>query len=117
MKKNTKLKILILGYSQIARKSIINSIEKNKHFTISGIASESHYKEIDPKYDSYDSYDGAINNNGCDAVYISLHNAAHIIWIEKSLRKNKHVICDKPAVLNKQDALKCYKLAGKKLLI
>ncbi len=115
--RNSKIKVLILGYSYIARKAIINAIENSPNFILAGIASNTNYKDIDPKYSPCASYDEAINSIDYDVVYISLHNGAHYKWIIKSLENKKHVICDKPAVLNEKQALKCYELAGENLLL
>ena len=82
-----------------------------------GIASKSKYKEIPKKYISYNSYEKAVKESGCDVVYISLHNSAHYEWIMYCLQNNKHIICDKPAVLNKKQALECYRKAGNNLIL
>lgn len=117
IKKNSKIKILLLGYSYIARKAVIKAMESNPSVALIGIASQSNYEDLPSSYTSYDSYEEAIKNSDCDVVYISLHNSAHYEWIIKSLKNNKHVMCDKPAVLNRKEALECYKEAGKSLLL
>ena len=116
IKKIPKTKILILGYSYIARKSVIRSMQNNPYVALAGIASQKNYHDIPREYDSYDSYEDAIRNSGCDAVYISLHNSDHYKWIMESLKLHKHVICDKPAVLSSRQALECYKKAGDRLI-
>ncbi len=117
IEKNPKIRILILGYSYIVRKSIIKAIESNPYFTLVGIASKNKYREIPSKYKSYNSYGGAIKKSNCDVVYISLRNISHYEWIINSLKEGKHVICDKPAALNKKQALDCYKKAGNNLIL
>jgi dTDP-3,4-didehydro-2,6-dideoxy-alpha-D-glucose 3-reductase len=110
------IKILILGYSYIVQKAILNAIEKTENYEIAGIASKTKYNSIPEKYKSYDSYEKAIDNSGCDVVYISTHNSSHCELIRYCLNKNKHVICDKPAVLTKNDAVGCFKLARNLLI-
>lgn len=117
MKNPLKTKILLLGYSYIAKKSVIRAMQNNPYMALVGIASQKNYHGIPSEYNSYDSYEDAIKNSDCDAVYISLHNSDHYKWIMESLKFNKHVICDKPAVLSSKQAMECYKKAGDKLIV
>ena len=70
IKKNPPIRILLLGYSYIAQKSIIRAIENNSNFILVGIASKSRYKGIPKEYIIYKSYEEAIKKSNCDVVYI-----------------------------------------------
>lgn len=110
-------RILLLGYSQIAQKRILPALIRHPHATVIGIASKTKFNKIPKQLHAYKAYKEAIEKSNCDTVYISLQNSAHFRWIKYSLEKEKHVICDKPAVLSRYEAEICYKLASDKLLI
>jgi NDP-hexose-3-ketoreductase len=103
MKKN---KILLLGYSHIARKRIIDVFVKNK--IVFSIASQTHKKIIQGTKKQFSNYEDALKNSGANIVYISLPNALHFMWAKKALLMGYHVIIDKPI---------CYKLSETKELI
>lgn len=110
-------RVLLLGYSSIARRRVIPAMLQSSHTSLVGIASKHNYQHIKEKVEAYQSYKTAIDKSGCDTVYISLHNSAHYQWIRYALSKGKNIICDKPAVLTKIEAQDCFRLASNKLLI
>ena len=63
---------------------------------------------------AYDSYEKLIQDPNVDAVYISLNNDAHLPWILKSLDAGKHVLCEKPMVMNAGDTVTAYAHAQEK---
>lgn len=52
-----------------------------------------------------------------DAVYIATPHETHYAYIKSSLAHGKHVMCEKPLVLHKEEAEEVYELAAKKGLI
>ena len=60
---------------------------------------------IDPNY-CYDEYEKLLKNNEVDIVYIALPNSFHNEWIFRSIELNKHVLVEKPAFTNFEDAKK-----------
>ena len=106
------MKILLLGYSNIVRKRMINFFLKKKiKFCI---ASKSYKGKIDGCYDQFDSYEKAILKSKANIVHISLPNSLHFYWAKKALKKNYHVIVDKPICINFKQTKELIKLSRKK---
>ena len=69
------MKVLLLGYSAIARKRIINLFLRKKiKFSV---ATKSYKKKIDGTYEQFNSYDKGIRFSKADIIYISLPNSHH----------------------------------------
>ena len=106
------MKILILGYSSLFKKRILNVLLKNNiKFCI---ASKSSVQKEKKAFSWYRSYSFALNHSNADLVYISLPNAFHYYWAKKFLENNYHVIIDKPATLNFKQAKDLVKYARKR---
>jgi glycerol-3-phosphate cytidylyltransferase len=52
-----------------------------------------------------------------DALYIASPNLTHYDYIKKSLIEKKHVLCEKPIVLSKEQIKELYKIADKNKVI
>ena len=77
------MKILILGYSSLFKKRILNVLLKNNiKFCI---ASKSSVQKEKKAFSWYRSYSFALNHSSADLVYISLPNAFHYYWAKKAL--------------------------------
>ena len=97
---------LLIGYSNIARKRIVNVLLKNKlDFSV---ASKSFTQKIKGAKKQFENYEDALLNSGANIAYISLPNSMHFNWAKKALSLGYHVIIDKPM---------CYKLGETKKLI
>jgi len=109
------MKVLILGFSSIAQRKVIPSLQNIKTVSNIEIASKSKKVPLARKISkSYNSYEKAINNSDAEIVYISLPNNYHYKYSELCLANSKHVIVDKPSVLNKSELKKIKLLASKK---
>ena len=108
------MKILILGNSSIFQKKIFDSLKKFNKISIE-VASRRNIN-IDKKIKTYKSYKLSIDNSDAKIVYISLVNSEHFKWALYALKKNKHVIIDKPFTLNLKETKILIKLATKKKL-
>ena len=110
------LKILILGYSNIFKKRILNVlIKKGIKFSV---ASKSSSNKVNKAYSWFRSYDLALSHSNADLVYISLPNSYHFYWAKKALEKGYHVVVDKPISENILQAKKLIQIAkNKKKLI
>ena len=106
------MKILILGYSKLVKKRIIDVLIKKKIFF--SVASKSSKNNLKQAYSWYRNYDDALKNSRADLVYISLPNSLHYKWSRKALIKNYHVVVDKPLCENLSKTKKLLFLAKKK---
>ena len=62
-----------------------------------------------------DNYDELIEK--VDAVYIAIPHPFHYEYVKKALEKGKHVLCEKPIVLEKKQAEELYNIAKNKKLV
>ena len=108
------MKILILGYSTLCKKKIIPLLKKKFSKIKFCICSKSQKKENIGASEWYRSYKDALERSQADLVYISLPNSIHYYWAKKFLQNNYHVIVDKPATLNFQQAKDLVKYARKR---
>ncbi|MFI3238056.1 MAG: Gfo/Idh/MocA family oxidoreductase [Lachnospiraceae bacterium] len=54
---------------------------------------------------AYGSYEEMLEDDRIDAVYIATTNSTHLSLIQMCAKAGKHVLCEKPCVLTKADAL------------
>ena len=102
-----KIRFGVLGYADIAKRKFIPALLKSKFAVLHGIASRSNRKAIKyaKQYETKPhSYQNLLDSPDTDAVYIPLPNSMHFNWALKALFAGKHVLCEKPAVLNEKDA-------------
>ena len=110
------MKILILGYSNLAKRKIIPSLKKIKStkFDVASVSSP----PINNGHSSwYRNYNQALNKSSAKIVYISLVNSLHYHFINLAINLGKHVIVDKPISLKNQEVKKLLKKAKKKRLM
>ena len=106
------MKILILGYSSLVKKRIIDVLIKKKiSFSVASRSSKNNLKQA---YSWYRNYDEALKKSKADLVYISLPNSLHYFWSKKALNENYHVVVDKPLCENLIKTKKLLSLAKKK---
>lgn len=105
-----KIKWGVLGYARIARNSVIPAIMKASNAEFYAIASrdEGKLKECCETFGcpkAYNSYDALLEDPEVEAVYIPLPNGLHKEWTLKAAQKGKHILCEKPMAMNKQECL------------
>ena len=109
------MRILILGYSRIARKRIIPAIEQIEDFTGIDIASRSSASSVvlpeRLEGQVFDDYQKALSASKADLVYISTTNDLHARLIQEASIEGFHVIVDKPAFLTFEAAQTMVRLA------
>jgi D-xylose 1-dehydrogenase (NADP+, D-xylono-1,5-lactone-forming) len=98
----------ILSTADIARTQLIpafNRVKNTKVLAISSLSGKA--SEVARSFDipkAYDSYDEMLKDSELDAIYIPLPNHLHKEWAIKAMEHGKHVLCEKPAALNAQEA-------------
>ncbi len=99
----------VLGVSGHFVRKVILPLKKSSVIELYGIASRSpeRAKNTAEKYGilkSYSSYDELLEDENIEAVYIPLPNYLHKEWIKKTADKGKHILCEKPLALTKDEA-------------
>jgi len=93
------LKIGVLGYSSIAKRSVIPAIKECEDFVLSGVGA----REGQP----YES----ILDSDIDAVYVSLPVGLHYEWGRKVLESGKHLLMEKTFTESYEQAKELFDLA------
>ena len=104
-----KIKWGIIGCGNIADKfaSDLSIIEDAELFAVAS-RSEEKAKDFQLKHHakkSYGSYDELLSDKEIDIVYIATPHSSHAEWSIKAMEQNKHVLCEKPLAINKNEAL------------
>ncbi|MCA0972144.1 Gfo/Idh/MocA family oxidoreductase [Halobacillus litoralis] len=98
----------ILGAANIAKKALIPAMKRTDGAEVVAVASLSGKEEALAEQfqipNTYDSYEALLEDSEVEAVYIPLPNHLHKEWTIKAAQAGKHVLCEKPAALNRQDA-------------
>jgi len=102
------LKIGILGAARIARKAIVYPAHATEH-VLYGVASRDHERGVAfaNQYGVlkvYDSYQEIIDDPEITMIYNALPNNGHAPWNIKAMRAGKHVLSEKPASSNSEEA-------------
>ena len=119
---NKRINIGVLGCASIAQRSMIPAIlALNTHFNLIGIASRDpeRAKCVASKFniEAYDGYEALLDHPRLDAVYVPLPNALHAKWIERSLKKDLHVLAEKSLACNLKDVVHLNQLARDRNLV
>lgn len=115
-----KIKIGVIGASDVAFRRFMPALIKNNKFEYIGIASRDTEKaqKFNEAYDGliFSNYDEIIYSDKVDALYIPLPPALHYKWAYKALKKGKHVFLEKPFTTDTDDTIKLVELATEKKL-
>ena len=111
------VKIGMVGYS-----SFLNRVYKESKYVnavdVTELCSSDFSKLEDIREEipkSTDNYSEMLDN--VDAVYIHSHPTLHYDEIRRALEQGKHVLCESPVVIQKNQYNELFQLAGKKKLI
>ena len=116
-----KINFGIIGTGRIAQQ-FIDEAQKNQKIDIVGICARNFEKTVDiaKKYNidkPYGSASEMLKDEEIDAVYIATMHPTHFAYTMKALNAGKHVLCEKPAVLKKEELEEVIKLAEEKKLL
>jgi predicted dehydrogenase len=104
-----KIKWGILSTAKIGREKVIPALLQTTNGEIVAIASrniataqataaEFNIAKV------YGSYEALLEDDAIDAIYIPLPNHLHLTYTLAALKAGKHVLCEKPIGLNKEEA-------------
>lgn len=116
-----KINFGIIGTGRIAQQ-FIDEAQKNEKINIVGICARNFEKTVDvaKKYNiekPYESTSEMLKDEEIDAVYIATMHPTHFAYTLKALDAGKHVLCEKPAVLKKEELEEIIRLAQDKKLL
>lgn len=118
-KKNNILKLGIVGNGRIAKRFIkeskyVSGIDVEYIFGRNPINLQKVCDNFELKnyFTDYDTFLKEV-----DAVYIALPHVLHYDYAKKALLNNKHVLCEKPITLSKNETKELYDIASKNNLI
>ena len=108
----------VLGCANIAISSVIPAIIKASNDAKITVASrniekaQKTAKEFDCEFAN--SYEALLSQESISAIYIPLPTGLHFEWIIKAIENGKHVLVEKSATSNYQEAQQIIELAKKK---
>ena len=116
-----KIKFGIIGTGRIAQQFLDETLSCD-YIDIVGICARNFEKTVDvaKKYNidkPYKSSTEMLKDENIDAVYIATLHPTHFAYTIKALDAGKHVLCEKPAVLKKEELEEVIKLAKKNRLL
>jgi predicted dehydrogenase len=116
----SNLKWAILGPGNIAADFAKALLEVNGSIYAVGSRNIEKAKSFADKYNvqrAYGSYEEMLEDDEVDVVYISTPHSSHYEYIMKSLKNNKHVLCEKSITVNGHQLREISKLAKEKNLV
>jgi predicted dehydrogenase len=110
----SKIRFGILGPGKISHR-FVKGVNYSKYAVITAVGGRDEHKTMAyaKQYNIgvMTDYQGLVECDVVDAVYIALPQALHKEWIIKALKAGKHVICEKPMLYSVDDLNECYDLA------
>lgn len=106
----------ILGTGNIARQ-FCTGVSKSKRGTLAAVGSrqpagaQGFAGEF--RIPRFGDYESVLSDPTVDAVYIALPNALHHPWTLKALQHGKHVLCEKPLAMGREQAGEMFQAAEK----
>ncbi|QTA38829.1 Gfo/Idh/MocA family oxidoreductase [Thermosipho ferrireducens] len=94
----------VLGGGNIS-KTFIDSIKRLSSEKFVALASKSGRVVGEPEK-FYDDYEKLLEDPEIDAVYIALPNNMHAKYAINAMKAGKHVLCEKPAFMKKEEGIK-----------
>lgn len=105
----------VLGCADIAWRRMLPAFQANPHVRVAAVASRT--GERAAKFaaefgcDAVEGYQGLLDRDDVDAVYLPLPSALHAEWISRALTGGKHVLTEKPATTSTADTAALVALA------
>ena len=114
----SKVKWGVLGTADIARGQTIPAMKMANNCELYAIAGRRQEKADEFKREfgfetAYGRYDELLKDPAVEAVYIPLPNDLHMEWTIRALKAGKHVLCEKPLAVSKDQAERMFSAAEK----
>src|SRR5258706_6746007 len=106
-----RVRYAVVGAGYIAQAAVLPAFAHAKENSeLVAIVSSSREKRaaLAKKYDvahtgSYDELEKVLDESQADAVYLAVPNTEHRAFTERAARSNRHVLCEKPMAMTKED--------------
>ncbi len=107
-----------LGAGGIARKALAPAVTTAPGAVLHAVGARDpdRARALGPER-AYGSYEEVLADDDVDAVYVALHNDAHLPWTVAALGAGKHVLCEKPLGLTAAEVDAMAAAAGDRLLV
>ena len=111
------LRLGILGGANIARQ-FTRDVRPSQTVRVAAVASRSAenaraFAEANEIEQSFGTYDAMLASRDIDAVYIPLPNSLHAEWAVKAAEHGKHILCEKPLALDRDEAQRMFDAADR----
>jgi predicted dehydrogenase len=111
------LRIGILGGANIA-KQFARDVKPSETVSVVAVASRSDenakaFAQANGIGAWFGSYEAMLQSPDIDAVYIPLPNSLHAQWAIEAARHGKHVLCEKPLALDREEAASMFEAADR----
>ncbi len=105
MRHDHDLTVLLLGWSSFAERRVAPALAR-LGVTRVDVASATRTPALPAPLSGrvFTDYDDALAASAASLVYVSTRNHDHVRWTTRALASGRHVVVDKPAVLEEQDA-------------
>jgi predicted dehydrogenase len=112
---SSPLRLGILGTANIA-KQFTRDVRPSEQVRVVAVASRSEdnaraYAEANQIDTWFGSYEAMLASPDIDAIYLPLPNSLHAEWAIKAAEHGKHILCEKPLALNRDEAERMFDAA------
>lgn len=118
------IRIAIAGCGKIAQVRHLPELKVNECAQLAGVydRNDERARQIAEQYGTkqYRTYDEILEDSSVDAVCVCVANSSHAEYTVKALKKGKHVLCEKPMAVTREecnDMLLAQEQSGKTLMI
>lgn len=103
----------LIGAGHIASTQFAPAVHASDECVVHAVAARDpeRARALEPAGRVYDDYAALCADDEVDAIYISLHNTAHIDWILHAVGAGKHVLCEKPLCMTEADTARAFAAA------
>jgi predicted dehydrogenase len=116
-----RIRYAVIGLGHIAQIAVLpafRNARRNSDLVTIVSGDEKKRRVIAGQYElgrtySYDEYDRLLTSGTIDAVYVTLPNHMHRLYVERALRAGIHVLCEKPLGLTATDCRAMVRVASR----